>query len=135
MKQLAAFGFLVLTLAATGCGDSSFGRVQGTVTLDDQPLPKARIEFIPLPDVPNGSPSYGETDERGHYEMSFGLDQPGVMVGKHQVVISTYEIVTNDDGSKTTIPEQVPAKYNEQTELQREVYPGSQTIDFALQSN
>ena len=124
-------GFPALALgivALTGCGDANLGRVSGAVTLDGQPLPKATIEFQPQA----GSPSYGITDERGRYELMYLPDKPGAELGRHVVRVTTYDWVTNPDGSKTEIPERVPPSYNVDSTLAFEVERGSQTIDLEL---
>ncbi len=124
-------------LPAAGCSDSgpALGTVSGTVTLDGNPLPNAEVEFQP---VAEGSPSYGTTDENGHYELAYGVGKPGAMVGKHEVRISTYrQDAADDEGLSPAIeyPELLPPKYNEESELTREVKSGSnEGVDFDLKS-
>lgn len=113
-----------------GCGDDNFGRVTGVVTLDGEPLEGATVEFQPE----EGSPSYGETDEEGRYELMFSPDKEGAVVGKHVVRISTYKIVMKDD-EKIELPEKIPAKYNSESTETREVQPGSQEINFDFEGN
>jgi len=116
---------------SAGCGNSvELGQVAGTITLDGQPLAKAKIEFQPQE---IGSPSYGRTDENGHYELMFAVDTPGAMLGKHVVRISTFRQEPGSGGPPVTIPERVPPKYNEKSELIREVKPGRNTFDFRLE--
>jgi hypothetical protein len=125
-------------LPAAGCGDSGpeLGRVTGTVTLDGKPLPKAKVEFQPGA----GSPSYGETDENGHYELMYALRKPGAMVGRHVVQITTERMDRSDptpanpDGELISYPEILLPRYHAESELEREVKSGSQTIDFPLKS-
>jgi hypothetical protein len=132
-------GILVLLCVAllvlAGCGDGGpeLGKVSGTVTLDGKPLPKARIVFEGGPD---GSPSYATTDEDGHYELKFGVDKPGAMVGEHLVRITTARTEPADSLGREMIshPELLPPRYNEESELTKEVVPGKQTIDFPLVS-
>jgi hypothetical protein len=120
---------LILTLPAwTGCGDAKLGRVSGVVTLDGQPLPRATVEFQPK----DGSPSYGITDEQGRYQLRYRRNQPGAEVGPHVVRVTTYDWLTNPDGSRTEIPEQVPPAYNVHSTLSFEVKRGSQRIDLEL---
>jgi hypothetical protein len=140
--QLAmrACGCLTLCLAvgaaglSCGCGEkaANMADVSGTVTMDGQPLSKARIEFSP---TANGSPSMGLTDERGRYSLRFSRDMEGAMIGDYQVKISTYAPANPDAEPPTVeVPEKVPAKYNIKTELTGKVVEGSNTIDFPLQS-
>lgn len=114
-------------LGLAGCSDDNFGLVTGVVQLDGEPLEGATVEFQPK----QGSPSYGETDEEGRYELMFSPDKKGAVVGEHVVRISTYRIVMTGD-EKKELPEEVPAKYNTESMETRQVEPGSQVINFDL---
>jgi len=116
-----------------GCGGAPDDQpelvpVQGTVTLDGEPLADAQIVFQPE----TGRPSRGETNEQGHYELQYTPDTRGARVGTHTVRISTGRTVYDDDENPTEIPEKVPARYNENSELTKKVEPGTETIDFEL---
>jgi len=107
--------------------------VEGTVTMDGQPLANATVVFIPE----DGRPAGGRTDASGHYELTFTAGREGAIPGKNSIRISTYtEASEAEDGSP--IPgqkETVPAKYNSQSELEFTVAPGTNNIaDFALDS-
>jgi hypothetical protein len=130
---VSLFSCLGLLLAA-GCGDSGpeLGTVAGTVTLDGKPVPKATLEFQP---GPGGSPSYGTTDENGHFEMLYALGKPGALVGEHVVRITTErEEAADADGTAPPIehPEILHANYHVDTVLTAKVEPGPQTIDWPL---
>ena len=60
-------------------------------------------------------------------------DTPGAKVGKHTVSISTHRIEYEGDEEKE-IPEKVPAEYNTESTLQKDVKAGPNTIDFDLKS-
>jgi hypothetical protein len=64
------------------------------------------------------------------------VEGTGAQAGLNKVSISTYEEpVSMDDGTqKGGKPEKVPAKYNKQSTLTKQVQSGKQTIDFALES-
>ncbi len=128
---LLAVGLGLLPLGLTGCGSGGpdLGRVEGTVTLDGKPLEGALVEFQPREE---GVPSYGRTDASGQYQLQFGVDQPGAMVGTHTVRITTGGMESTGEGPAVAVPERVPAKYNVQSTLTREVESGSNTIDFEL---
>jgi hypothetical protein len=111
-----------------GCG-GDLGRVSGVVTLDGKPLPEATVEFQPK----LGSPSYGETDRNGRYELLYTPDRPGAEIGEHQVRISTYKVIPDGD-DRIELPEKIPASYNENSKVVREVVPGRQTIDFRIET-
>ncbi len=117
----------MLAAVCAGCGDGDrpdLAPVHGRVTLDGQPLASARLEFQP---TGPWRTSMGLTDAAGNYELIYIRDERGAAVGTHRVRITT---VGRAEGEA----EIVPAKYNEQTELQREVARGENAIDFKLQS-
>jgi hypothetical protein len=89
-RKLAFLG-LTLALAAAGCArPPSFTPAEGTLLLDDQPLPNAKIELYP-----DGS-RYGVdynavaiTDDQGHFTFHGAYkDQDGAPVGKDRVVVT-----------------------------------------------
>ncbi len=123
----------LVLLSAIGCGSAGpeLSTVAGHVTLDGRPLPSARIEFQP----DQGVPSYGRTDAHGHYQLFYSVDRPGVMRGKHTVRITTYYSYSDERGVEHHVPEKLPEKYHSQTELVREVEPGSNVINFELSSS
>jgi hypothetical protein len=130
-RVLAWFSCCVLlTVSVVGCsqGGADLGQVEGTVTLDGQPLANAVVEFQPEAE---GRPSMGSTDSSGHYELMYTRDTPGAMIGKHRVRI---ELSDSDDEPGAEPALAVPEKYNAETELSEEVAAGSQTIDFTLTS-
>jgi hypothetical protein len=132
-RQLVLVGSLCLMMAPlAGCGGGDgpeLGYVEGTVTLDGQPLPEAQVEFQPQGE---GRPSYGETDAGGRFELQFGVDQPGAMVGTHTVRITTGGMESTGDGPPTIIEEKVPPQYNTETQLEKTVEPGSNEFEFTL---
>ena len=111
-------------------GDDKTATPGGTVTLDGQPLPDAEVTFQPE----KGRPSYAMTDSEGHYALEYNPTTPGAKVGQHKVTISTRRTVTEGDEERE-IPEKVPAQYNEETTLQKEVKAGTNQIDFDLTSD
>jgi hypothetical protein len=82
---------LLFCLVALGCSRlPAVTEVEGTVYLNDEPLPNARIQFIPELDG-FGAEVYSQaiTDEQGHYCLSFPFkEKTGAVVGKHRVVIA-----------------------------------------------
>lgn len=113
-------------VCAVGCGPSGppLAPVEGVVTLDGAPLDGALLEF--QPDSRDGSPSYGETDAEGRYQMKFSQSLDGAWVGDHTVRITTLN-------ENARVRERVPRAYNEESTL-RETVQANQTneIDFAL---
>jgi hypothetical protein len=132
-NTLLRIGAIVAMFLLVGCRETNqdFGYVTGTVTLDGNPLTKARVDFQP----PKGPPSCGITDNHGAYELMVNSREPGAKVGRHTVRITTIRAKSNDPHAKRdTSPERIPIKYNTQSSLSREVGPGSNRIDFELTS-
>ncbi len=117
---------VILCALLPGCGGGGntpeLATVKGTVKLDGQPLPEAKVMFRP---VEGGRPSFGRTDENGAYALEYSPGHPGAVPGKHKVEISTY---SSDEENK--VPEKVPTKYNTDTQLEAEVKEGSNEINF-----
>jgi hypothetical protein len=101
------------------------------VTLDDKPLPNAAVEFTPVDG--KGLTSYGKTDSNGAYVTMATRTDKGSAVGENKVRITTYDIL-DEGGKQTRIPEKVPLKYNESTELKADVKSGSNTFNFDLKT-
>ena len=110
---------LALSMLLAGCGGKSPGPVlapvQGTVTLDGQPLPNARVVFQPSGE--NASPSIGETDDKGAFELAFNRRCKGALPGQHVVRITTAGVISDESGKETIVEEKVPPRYNDQSEL------------------
>lgn len=131
-KQFLQVAFLSAILSVLGCGgEGGLGQVTGVVKLDDKPLPDASVEFTPLDG--KGLTSYGKTDSTGAYYMMATRSDKGAAVGKNKVRVTTHDIHDNG-GTLTNIPEKVPTKYNQATELEVDVQSGSNTFDFDLKT-
>ena len=83
-----------LMAAMLGCGDGEeYVPVGGTVSLNGEPLPDAKLIFEPIGDesgIAPGKPSYGRTDESGRYTLICPVaKEDGAAVGKHRVRIVT----------------------------------------------
>ncbi len=94
------------------------------MTLDGKPLAGAAVVFVP---VGGGRESGGITDANGEYFVKYLRDEAGATIGKNRVRITRQQ--SHDPGSEI-----VPAKYNRNTTLEREVTSGGNEIDFPLQS-
>jgi hypothetical protein len=126
---------LPLALVATGCGDSGpeLSPVSGRVTLDGEPVLGARIRF--QPEASGGSPSYGSTDGDGRYKLGYKRDQPGALIGWHAVRIDSSPGANSAIG-KPGAPGPIPARYNKDSDLRREVKSGEENVfDFELKSD
>jgi hypothetical protein len=125
---------LILAGLSCGCGGSErpeLATVRGKVTLKGQPVPLAKVIFMPV----NGSQSSsGETGPSGDYELYFRYEEPGAEIGKHKISISTYEPpeVTDDGKKQGGRAEMVPKQYNTESSLERDVVAGENVIDLEL---
>lgn len=84
--------FSVVLLAASGCAKAPppVVPVSGVLLLDGQPLPQAKIEF--LPDIKGfgaEKKSIATTDEQGRFTLANpSTQEPGAVVGRHYVLVS-----------------------------------------------
>lgn len=119
----STFCCLSLTLLASlGCGargDREIVEVEGTVTLDGQPLPNATVLFISGQSRPSGA----MTDQSGHYELNYTDRQKGARIGHNRVQITTAQgpSETADGQPIAAIEESLPDKYHAKSELEFEV--------------
>lgn len=119
------FGGLLLTGIA-GCGSSGpeLGLVEGEVRLNGHPVSDVLVEFQPEAD---GSPSLGTTDEDGRFQLRFTRDRWGAVLGRHTVKIN--HDVDRQEGSGKAV---IPARYHVQSQLKRDVEPGTNVYEFDL---
>ena len=119
--------FVILMACFAGCGKTGpeLAPVTGRITLDGKPLENADILFQPAGSKP---PSAGRTDANGHYELAYKRGVMGGMVGSNTVAITiSPEVVAN--------PPSIPARYNSESELTKEVKSGQNEFNFDLTSN
>lgn len=117
MKRRLLIAVALLPLIVPGCdsGPYEVAPVSGKVTLDDEPLIDALVSFQPMASANNKEPgpgSYGRTDKEGHYTLQvIEPAQPGAVVGKHRVQIST---ATSEGGDgDRSVGERVPRRYRD----------------------
>jgi hypothetical protein len=120
----ALTALVVTSFCVAGCGGTGdrpkIAEVTGVVTLDGVPLPGASITF----NQPGFRSSIGNTDEQGQYELIYIRDIRGAVLGEHEVKIKVF-------GNKGP---QVPARYNDASELTAVVKGGRNEINFELES-
>ena len=133
---LAAGGLLVLGCVALVLWFTreSEPTVTGTVRLDNKPLPRGSIAWIPLEGTPGPGGGGGISNE-GKYEVKRGL-RPG----RYRVEIRSTDTlkrkVLNPTIPSELVYEEVSViqeKYNTPSSLIREVGPGSNFWDFDLE--
>lgn len=130
-RVFVVVGFMFLV----GCGPDGpeLGHVTGTIKLDGEPIENAYVTFLPT--FPNGIELVGKTDANGQYEIKYSAKRDGVLLGKHQILVSTLDDIKNPNGSNTKIPERIPAIYvNEESPLYFEVKKGENDASFDIPS-
>ncbi len=135
VKNCMVLGTCLLALACFGCAQDGpeIAGVEGTITMDGEPLADASVVFIPE----NGRPAGAATDSSGHYVLTFTAGREGTMPGKNKVQISTAAdpSETPDGEPVPARPETIPMKYNAQTTLEFTVEADKKNIaNFDLES-
>lgn len=119
-------------LMAGGCGSAHPASVQGTVTLDAEPLAGADVTFHP---VGQGALAQGRSDTRGRYTLGTG-QRAGLAPGRYRVTVVATRMEP-DPSSDELMPRLLtPSEYAsaEQTPLQFDVARGNRRIDLELTS-
>jgi hypothetical protein len=126
-------------LVVTGCESKKYSLVDvsGKVTLDGKPVPGAVVNFQPQAREGRspGPGSTGRCDAEGQFQLSTIRDEPGVVVGIHNVRIFSYSPESPAVSDTDTEPrkEIIPDRYNYASELTFEVpASGTDTADFEL---
>jgi hypothetical protein len=128
-----------------GCAEPKFVPVEGTVTVDGQPAAGLFVQFEPLAEgsrVYPGPGSVGRTDAQGKYRLSSVPERhDGAVPGKHMVRIYVEGGLDDDElalknepiRNRKDRPKQLPARYNDASELTFEVQRGrANRADFSL---
>ncbi|PQO36442.1 carboxypeptidase-like regulatory domain-containing protein [Blastopirellula marina] len=84
MHLQRTFGLLLVAFLFAGCGGNALQPLQGTVTLDGQPLADAAVSFSP---VAGGRPASGKTDADGKFTLASFTAGDGLPVGSYKVTI------------------------------------------------
>jgi len=130
----AGLAAALLAVAAPGCDATPRHALEGTVTLDGQPLPDGYISFRPMAGTPG--PTAGGRIVDGRFAIS---RQDGTFAGKFRVEItatrSTGEKFFDEEVGREVeiLAQYLPARYNTQSELTAEVRPdGPNAFSFEL---
>jgi len=93
MKRLAAAALLVMA----GCGEkeASLVPVSGRITVNNEPLPNARVLFTPSDPKVASVNSSALTDDGGNFELKATDGRPGAVVGQHSVIISPPMVINS----------------------------------------
>lgn len=123
---------LVALLALAGCNSGpTMGDVRGTVLVDGKPAEGGGITFEPADG--NGQTAGGEI-HNGQYATQVPVGAAKVRISVAKVVGRKKVYDTPDSPIMPITVEALPARYNEQTELELEVKPGLNQKDWDLKS-
>ena len=123
------------TLLSAGCGRNQGPEravISGTVTFNGQPIPDGTIRFVP--DASLSLPTTGTVIKDGKYKAE---RLGGVPVGTHKVQIEAMRAIRRGPPPKPGesaplrgggFQKYIPKKYNDNTQLQFTVEPGSGEI-------
>ena len=136
LRRLCGLLCAVVFLSVLGCGHSGRVSVEGTVTLDGQPLENGQIQFSPLPGT--AGPTAGADIVDGKFAIP---PSGGPFAGNFRVQITKAGLTGKkvfDPRSNSMMDEYaqiLPARYNEQSELEAEVAAsGPNSFEFTLTS-
>ncbi len=135
LRITALFLGLTSTLLLTGCGDGGKARMQGTVTFDGQPIEEGSISFLPADGTDSRKASAAIL--KGVYDIP--ADRAPT-AGKFKVEITWMKrtgnkIASADPGMAPAdeTKEAIPAKYNRESTLVRDLVAGENKLDFNLE--
>ncbi len=121
-------------IAITGCGRGNFGTVDGTVTLDGQPLEGGAIAFYP---VASGPIYYADVEPDGSYHLKTS-SHDNVIPGSYVATVSYRRGRPSPGMSLREIEalEKVPFRYcnRETSDLEFDVVAGANQLDLAMTS-
>ncbi len=92
------FAWLLLAGFLVGCSGSDRQPVQGTVTLDGEPLEGAAISFTP---AEGGRPASGNTDAQGKFTLGSFTANDGLPPGSYKVSVVKTEARTQAQAAPT----------------------------------
>jgi hypothetical protein len=124
-----------LLFLLSGCGQSwpLNENVEGTLKLDGAPVANVLVRFEPDNTTAKVPTSMGETDAKGHFQLTCENGKAGAVIGKHNVVIFK-GLPGPGEAASTTV---IPAAYTRaaKTPLQIEVTANEHTYDLNMSAN
>lgn len=105
-------------------------RVHGSIKIDGMPVRNARIEFHPegtekVEGGKNLASSMAISDGNGNFELFYGANIPGAVIGKHLIMISAQDQFGR---------ELVPPDWNSASHHEFEVVKGSNKVNLEIQT-
>jgi hypothetical protein len=148
-RSIACFCLPLFVVAFIGCGSDGGLKVEyveGTVTLDDEPLSEASVTFVPTSEGSTIETAMGMTNDKGVYKLSSMNGKPlaGAVAGEYKVLVSKIHAESLSEGLEYgasmgyTVPYKqthlLPGVYRDmqQTPFSATVKKGRNKIDFKL---
>jgi hypothetical protein len=132
LDSIRVVGGFVLAAALCGCGgDVQKAKIHGKVTLDGQAVPTGSISFIP---ADGKTPTAGGVIKDGVYTAEVPLGSVRVEIHYPKVVGKRKLYDTPDSPTTDVTQEQIPPKYNTQSQLTEDITAQRSEINFDLQS-
>ena len=131
MRYPAFWSLLLAVAFSLGCGNSNEAIISGTVLIDGNPPASGSIAFIP---VDGKSKTAGGVITDGKYSTTVPLGTAKVEIRSSKVVGQQNLYNTPDSPVQNVLAEVLPAKYNDETELEVTVEKGKTTFDFDLET-
>ena len=108
-----------LCWAVFGCGGGEelpeLYTASGVVTYKGNPVPKAKIVFVPDvksdPKKPAPPRPWAEADENGKFEVFFGDGNEGAPAGKYKVIVTAFKEYGPEDDTELKPESLIPEKY------------------------
>lgn len=126
-----------ICLSGCGRGDGVHRAVvEGTVTYQGEPIAKGIIVFAPVAGVTGNAVQLIIKD--GKFSSSQdAVDSRGIAIGKNDVQITGFrktgkQIQAPDNSMEEEEVQYIPKKYNENSELQKEIKTGKNEFEFNL---
>jgi hypothetical protein len=121
----------ILLVTCVGCGGSDWGYLEGTVTLNGQPVGPGTISLQPVSEDRAGATAGFGADGK-FTVMSAGRKQ-GARTGEYVVVIRGGENLNEETVGRQPVS-MIPARYSNPTmsDLRVTIQPGKNTVEFDL---
>ena len=133
-KFIAIFSVLLSVACFVGCKPSDgLNDVEGTVTLNGQPLASGHIDMGPMAGQ-SGTPVGGDIVD-GKFKLRASEGEMVVSIRSQQTVQLSPEEQTADEkahGVTERTKELLPQKYNDRSELKTTIVKGKNTVTFDL---
>jgi hypothetical protein len=134
IKFFAILSVLVGVACFVGCKpDDGLNDVEGTVTLNGQPLENGYIEMGPMAGQ-SGTP-VGGAITAGKYKIRASEGEMIVGIRAQKTIQLTPEQQTADEKAHNVterVEDIIPDKYNNRSELKATITKGKNTVDFAI---